>query len=84
MWVCRTVEAIMQPITEHDIKLYEDEWYETENEVNPVFSFNCTIDQNFSFLYCVAFRNPNLPEWILARWYWNDEWIWTPDWIFPM
>jgi hypothetical protein len=20
-----------------------------------------------------------LPEWILARWYWNDEGIWTPD-----
>jgi hypothetical protein len=35
-------------------------------------------------LYCVSYRDPTLPEWILARWYWNDAGIWTPDWIFPM
>jgi hypothetical protein len=33
-------------------------------------------------LYCVSYRDPSLPEWILARWWWNDQWIWTPDWIW--
>lgn len=37
----------------------------------------------FTFTYCVAYRDPWLPEWILARWYWNDQWIWIPEWIRP-
>jgi hypothetical protein len=40
--------------------------------------------KEYDISVCVFFRDPNLPEWILARWWWNDEWLWTPDWIFPM
>lgn len=40
-------------------------------------------DKSYEFEYCISYRDPLLPEWILARWYWNDKWIWTPDWVFP-
>jgi hypothetical protein len=36
----------------------------------------------YSFMYCVAYRDPSLPEWIVARWFWNDEGIWTPEWLW--
>lgn len=69
----------MQPIKKHEIKIYEQEWYDIETEIKPDYNIESSIDQNFSFVYCVAYRHPSEPEWILARWYWNDDWIWTND-----
>ena len=82
MWVCRTVEAIMQPITKHEIKQFENDWHTIEHETSPNFTIKTTLDYQFSFNYCVAFRDPNLPEWIVARWYWNDEWLRFADGIW--
>ena len=35
--------------------------------------------QEFDLCYCVSYRHPSLPEWILARGYWNNLWIWIDD-----
>ena len=76
---CRTIQATMLPIKSHEIKLYEQEEYKVEQEIKPEYSLEYETGKNFSFWYCVSYRHPSLSEWILARWYWNDEWIWTPD-----
>ena len=81
MWVCRTVEATMLPIKQHEIE-YENEWHTVECETVQDFNIELKIDHEFSFNYCVAFRNPNLPEWIVQRWYWNDEWLRFADGIW--
>ena len=72
----------MIPITEHRVQIFEEEWHNVEMGIAK--EYNCEYERNnhFTFLYCVAYRHPSLPEWILARWYWNDEWIWTPDGIW--
>lgn len=73
-------EIDVLPIIEHEIEENQKSWM-VEYAMTP--NFNIEDSQNsFTFLYCVAYRHPSLPEWILARWYWNDEWIWTPDWIW--
>ena len=76
---CKTISTTMLPITKHGIKIYEHEWYSIKTDTEPKCSVESSIDQNFSFLYCVSYRDPSLPEWILARWFWNDQWIWTDD-----
>lgn len=81
---CKTISATMYPIKNHKVKVYENEWYDVECDTEPKFNLSNSIDQNFGFLYCVSYRHPSLSEWILARWFWNDEWIWTPDGVFPM
>ena len=81
---CKTISATLLPIKKHKIKVYEHEWYNIETEVKPEYNVKSGIDQNFGFLYCVSYRHPSLPEWILARGFWNDAGIWTADWIFPM
>lgn len=72
----------MIPIKVHEIKVFVPEWYNIEKEIKPECNVEVSIDQKFSFSYCVAYRHPSLPEWIVARWYWNDQWIWTPDWLW--
>ena len=76
---CRTIKAEMIPIKKHEIKIYEPEWHDIETVIKPEYSIENSVDNNFSFLYCVSYRDPSLPEWILARWFWNDQWIWTND-----
>ena len=70
-------EVDLLPITEHEITTNQAE---SDIEYKTWPNFVVEDSQNsFTFLYCVAYRHPSLPEWILARWVWNDEWIWTPD-----
>lgn len=76
---CKTISVEILPIKKHEIKIYEPEWYKIESEIKPEINVELSIDQNFSFVYCVAYRDPSEPEWILARGYWNDDWIWTDD-----
>lgn len=80
---CKTISIEELPIKTHSIKLLDNITYETENNKTE-HEINISIDQNYSFIYCVSYRDPNLDERILARWFWNDNGIWTPDWIFPM
>lgn len=61
-------------------------WLEIELwDVSIEHEYEIDLEQpkEYEFNICVAYRDPYLPEWILARWYWNDKWIWTPDWVFP-
>jgi len=57
----------MLPIKRHEIKVYEGKKYDIESEIKPDNSVEISIDNNFSFLYCVSYRHPSEPEWILAR-----------------
>lgn len=68
----------MIPIRKHEIKVYVPEWHSIETSITRN-NVECSIDKNYKFLYCVAYRHPSEPEWIVARWYWNDMWIWIPD-----
>lgn len=72
----------MLPITEHKIEIIEDEWYDVSDNINQTFDIQYKIEREFSLLYCVAYRDPALQEWIVARWIWNDEWLWLPDWVW--
>ena len=76
---CKTISATMLPIKRHEITVYKPKNHkiEVKNDSECVVKWN--LDKNFSFLYCVSYRHPSLPEWILARWYWNDQWIWTNE-----
>ena len=80
---CKQAQAEMLPITTYELRNI----HIVEYDINPVITPRHEVEdvkcKEFSFQYCVSFRDPNLPEWILARWRWNDKWIWTPDWIFP-
>lgn len=76
---CKTISATMIPIKRHEIKIYEPEWYDVEVKTTPKTEIEIRTDFDYSFLYCVAYRDPSEPEWILARWFWNDDWIWTDD-----
>ena len=33
----------------------------------------------YSIQYCISYRDPALDEWVLARWFWNDDGIWQDD-----
>jgi hypothetical protein len=65
------------PMLSHEVAIKEKE-NETEHKTSPNFLVS-DYQGSFSFLYCVSYRHPSLPEWILARWFWNDQWIWTND-----
>lgn len=70
----------MLPITEHDVDIKQND---SEIEYKTWPNFVVEDNQNsFTFLYCVAYRHPNLPEWIVARWYWNDEWLRFADGVW--
>lgn len=44
-----------------------------------LFELNEEDGQLFDIEYCVSYRSPDLAEWILARWYWNNLWIWIDE-----
>ena len=77
--------------TEYDIEqkpITSYELVESEQKTDVIWEISLKHDigynivKEYTFRYCVSFRDPNAPEWILARWVWNDYWIWTPDWIW--
>lgn len=35
--------------------------------------------ERYEVEYCVSYRDPGSPEWILARWYWNNLGIWIDN-----
>ena len=80
---CKTINVELKPITHHEVE--EIEWlsYKVENNVEPTYEYKILQD-NYSFMYCVSYLDPDTLEWILARWWWNDAGVWTADWIFPM
>lgn len=80
---CKTLNYELLPIDSHLIKELPSTSYEVIDN-SPIREVTVNLDKTFEFLYCVSYRDPTLPEWILARWYWNDAWVWTPDGIFPM
>jgi len=55
-----------------DVELVSQEYYEVEEQPQITYEFQ----------YCVSYRDPVLNEWILARWFWNDQWVWTPEGVF--
>lgn len=79
---CKTTEIELLPITTYEIKDIHDKEYELESKNGTEYQIDLIKDKEYQFLYCVSYRDPSLPEWILARWWWNDQWIWTPDWIW--
>ena len=81
---CKTTEVELLPITTHETKIIDGMVYDIESKTTPNHVLEEIKDKTYWFLYCISYRDPSLPEWILARWYWNDQWVWTPDWIFPM
>ena len=50
-------------------------------EIEQDFQYEINEEEgtDFEIEYCVSFRDTSLPEWILARWYWNNLWIWIDD-----
>ena len=81
---CKTISATMLPIKSHLVKELDNKTYEYDTETAPNFSIKYSTDNDYKIMYCVAYRHPSLPEWILARWWWNDDGIWNADGIFPM
>lgn len=79
---CKTTELELLPTTTYEIKDIQGKEYELESNDNIKYQIDLIKDKEYQFLYCVSYRDPSLPEWILARWWWNDQWIWTPDWIW--
>ena len=33
----------------------------------------------FDVEFCMSYRDPTSPEWILARGYWNNQWEWIDN-----
>lgn len=54
-----------------------------EELTETLYEVECDIPLTYTFEYCISYRDPALDEWVLARWYWNENGIWTPDGIFP-
>ena len=81
--VCKTTEIEILPITTYELKNIHVVDYEVIPDTTPKHDIETIREKEYEFRYCVSFRDPNLPEWILARWWWNDKGIWTPDGIFP-
>lgn len=81
---CKKALIELLPITKYIVNLNNWKSYELEVEKAENYVIEKLNQKEFEVSCCVYFRDPNLPEWILARWWWNDEWLWTPDWIFPM
>ena len=74
-------ETILQPMTEHDISINQKTGM-VEIWIKPEFMLSEIPEIKYGFQYCVSYRDPNLPEWIVARWYWNDEWLWFADGVW--
>jgi hypothetical protein len=52
---------------------------EVEELEQTTYTFTEETSPAFSFIYCISYRHPLLPEWILARGYWNDTGLWLPE-----
>jgi hypothetical protein len=81
-WTETPVDYVEYNVSLLSILSHEVEMKITENEAEYKILPNFLVSDNqdsFSFLYCVSYRHPSLPERILARWFWNDQWIWTND-----
>lgn len=50
-------------------------------EIESDLNYEITEEESIEFNveYCVSFRDPSLPEWILARGYWNNLWEWIDN-----
>ena len=81
---CKKALLELLPITTHLVNLKNQKKYDLEAKNTDNYQVEEIKQKEYDISVCVFFRDPNLPEWILARWWWNDEWLWTPDWIFPM
>lgn len=79
---CKKAILELLPITTYLVNLKNQKKYDLEVK-NDNYDVEELKQKEYDISVCVSFRDPNLPEWILARWWWNDEWLWTPNWIFP-
>ena len=79
---CKQTEVELLPITIYEVKNIHEKDYELDSKVSPQHDIEFIKDKEYEFMFCVSYRDPSLPEWILARWWWNDQWIWTPDWVW--
>ena len=80
--VCKTTTVNILPITTYELKNIHWLEYELDIHKEPNYEPELLNEKEYWFMYCVSFRDPSLPEWILARWWWNDQGIWTPDGIW--
>lgn len=69
---CKWLEVMLVKQTKH----------KAEEEKKNYYSVKETKGSKLQIEYCVRYRPVWMPEWILARWRWNDKWEWTPDGIF--
>ena len=81
---CKKALLELLPITTYLVNLKNQKKYDLEAKNTDNYQVEEIKQKEYDISVCVFFRDPNLHEWILARWWWNDEWLWTPDWIFPM
>lgn len=84
---CRKLEATL--VEKFFGTLIKEKWYSV-SELYKEYEAECKskeykaeYSQNkYGVAYCVRYRPIWFVEWILARWWWNDNGIWTEDWIF--
>lgn len=79
---CKTTTVEILPITTYELKNIHIDKYDVEVKNIKSYEPEAVKEKEFWFQYCVSFRDPSLPEWILARWWWNDKWVWTADGIW--
>ena len=74
-------DIYIYPVTNYEIKARKSE-NDIKADIPITYDLTSNIVKTYWFRYCVSYRDPNEPERIVARWFWNDEWLWFADWIW--